>query len=104
MEVFASISFTGNKEDRKIAIKSGDDELTITVSDGEHDSFVETLPMEGLDSNTIPTVQWDVEAFKLALKKSSECDVDKKVTFFITSIGTAVMSAQPLSVIVAPIH
>lgn len=103
MEVFNSISFTGKKENRKISIKSGTGEILITVSDGESDSFSETLPMD-VSENDIPTTQWEVGAFKMALKKSSECDVDKKVSFYITNIGTAVMTAQPLSVIVAPIH
>jgi len=103
MEVFNSISFTGKRENRKISIKSGNGELIINVSDGESDSFTETFPSD-VAENDIPTTQWEVEAFKMALKKSSECDVDKKVSFFITNIGTAVMTAQPLSVIVAPIH
>lgn len=102
-EVFNSISFTGKRENRKISIKSGKGELFITVSDGENDSFLETLTAD-VAENDIPTTQWEVEAFKMALKKSSECSVDKSVAFYITNIGTAVMSAQPLSVIVAPIH
>jgi hypothetical protein len=102
-EVFNSISFTGKRENRRISIKSGNGELIVTVSDGESDSFVETFPSDVSESD-IPTTQWDLESFKLALKRSSECDVDKKVSFFITNIGTAVLTAQPLSVIVAPVH
>ncbi|WGH49815.1 hypothetical protein [Alishewanella phage vB_AspM_Slickus01] len=103
LDVFASMGFTGKKEDRRIAIKSSGDEVTITVFDGESDSFVETFQYAGGEVD-IPSTQWEVEAFKLALRKASETSLDKSVTFIVTDIGTAVMQSAPMSVIVAPVH
>lgn len=103
LDVFSSMSYTGKRENRKISFKSGKGELNITISDGESDSFSESFAAN-LTESDIPTTQWELDAFKMAMKKSSECNVDKSVSFVITDIGTAILTAAPLSVIVAPVH
>jgi len=104
MDVFTSLGFTGNKEESRIAIKSVKDEMTLTVFDGETDSFVETFALDEVPKEDIPTTQWEVGAFKLALMKASATTIDKSVSFVVTDIHTAVFESAPLSVIVAPVH
>lgn len=99
LNAFQSLAMTGNKEERKLSIEISGGELSLSIFDGEDDSFNDTMSVEGED---IPKASWELEPFRRVLKQSIECTTDNTARLTITDFGIAIFAMQPLSVIVAP--
>lgn len=99
-KAISSIMMTGDKEHSYIALEAKDDELTMKVYDGENDSFVETLTIDGL--GTIDKCQWEVDSFTRVLKTALQGD-ESTVVFEVTEMGAAVFDMEVFEVMVAPI-
>lgn len=99
-----SLSLTGNRDERKLSISVEENEMTLSINDGEDDSFTDVIDVGTTNTQNIniPKCSWELDPFKRVLKQSSECTVDETARFSITEFGIAIFDMQPLSVIVAP--
>lgn len=97
-----AMSHTGNKAERTISFTKGDDEnLILKVSDGEDDSFIETL--EGTEEVVLDSVAtWEVTGFERLLKAARETNKEKVAKFGINDYHVAVFDLGVLNVLVSP--
>lgn len=97
--VISSISQTGQKGAQTVSIGIADGVATITVYDGEDDSFVDQIDAEGLEDKAIAS--WEMAAFQRVMKQSLGKETETCVT--IAERGVAVFPVGNLNILVRPI-
>ena len=98
--VFASIGYTGVRNEQYISIESHEDEIRLTVSDGEDDSFNDQLEMTTVSNND--RASWDIKAFQRVMKTASDYSTDNEAKFSVNQRGCATFDVGVVEVIVAP--
>lgn len=99
-----AMSYTGNRKERTISFKKGDDEnLVVKVSDGEDDAFIETL--ENTEDFIIEhTATWEVVPFERLLKAARDSNKNKVATFAINDYHVGVFDLGVLKVLISPLN
>lgn len=96
-----SMSYTGNREERVIRISIKNEVMSITVFDGEDDSFSDEVSVDGVDD--VQQCAWEVAPFQKVLKRSVESSFDESAHFHITEHGVAVIQVGVLNIMIAPV-
>lgn len=99
-QAIAAMSYTGNKQERSISLAVKDNEMELTIFDGEDDSFVDEIKVDDFDDTR--KISWDVLPFQRVLKQSLECR-GESASFTISEHGIAVFDLSIINVLVAPI-
>ena len=114
-QAISSMSLTGNKEERNIAMKVEGGNLTVKIVDGEDDSFTEV--MEGVGGADTGRGMWDVGSFLRVMKKSAETsdiafrriigsDAEVEVggvLFSVSEFRVAIFAVADLDILVIPV-
>lgn len=97
--VIASISQTGQRGAQTVSIEIKDEVATITVFDGEDDSFTDQIEVKGLEDKKVSS--WEMSAFQRVMKQSLGKDAETLVS--IADHGVAVFPVGNLNILVRPI-
>jgi hypothetical protein len=96
-----AVSMTGDKVKRRIRMSSSDEELKVTIFDGEDDSFNDTIEV-GADMITFDNFQWNVPAFQKVMKQCVDNHSDGVAEFYVSEQGIALFLMSPVTVMVPP--
>lgn len=100
--VIAAMSYTGDKGERYISIAIGDDcSCTLSVFDGEDDSYVDQLA--DLTEGEAIRGSWDVPSFNLVMKNSMKLSEDKTARFTLSDLGIAAFQLGEMVALVSPL-
>lgn len=94
----SAMAFTGSKAERSISLMVVDNKATISIYDGEDDSFSDELEVQFNDTKKF---SWDVAPFQRVMRSSE--DSQGKARFTISEHGIAVFDLGVLNVLVAPV-
>lgn len=98
---FTAMGFTGDKAKRTISFRSSDEGAKLRVTDGEHDSFVDTIESEvDIDGE----VTWDVVSFDRLMKASQNNRPDKKAVFSVNEQHVGVFDLSGVYALAVPVH
>jgi hypothetical protein len=100
-QAITSMSYTGAKAERTISLTISNETMTISIFDGEDDTFSDEIACDGASDS--PKSSWEVIPFLRVLKKSVELSNDDIGTFHITEHGIAVFQVGEREIIVAPV-
>lgn len=96
-DAVSAMAYTGNNQERSISIKVETNELTLTINDGDCDSFVDTKPMEVVNCRG----NWEIAAFTKLMKLSSTySEADSE--FAISEHGVGVFRIGVLDALIPP--
>ncbi|MBG24106.1 MAG: hypothetical protein CMF22_11725 [Idiomarinaceae bacterium] len=100
--VISAMAYTGDKKERYLSIEVNDDrECTLSVFDGEDDSYVDEILNAG--SHEPIRCSWDVPAFNLVMKNSMKMDEEKIARLTISEYGVATFSLGDMVAMVSPL-
>lgn len=97
--VFTSMSYTGVRNGQYISIESHEDEIRLSVSDGEDDSFNDRLEQTTATNND--RAMWEIKAFQRVMKAASDYSTDNTAKFSVNTTGCATFDVGVVDVIVA---
>lgn len=92
-----AMSFTGINAERSMAAKVHDGEMTVTINDGEDDSFVDNKEMDIVDCRGI----WEIAPFEKLMKLSSQY-INGEAEWSISEHGVAVFRIGCLDAMIPP--
>lgn len=95
----ASISQTGSKEKRCISLSVENGTATISVFDGEHDTFSDEFQT---DCDDIRKVSWPIKAFQRVMNRSIDTNGGDTISLKVSKHGTAHFNVGMIDVIIAP--
>jgi len=104
-QAFAAMAFTGTKNERTVSIEVKDDETTISIYDGESDTFSDVLDVGENMVTLTGKFSWEVAPFQRVLKQAigpNENNIEV-ASFVVTEHGIAIFEVGGLSIIVAPV-
>lgn len=97
------LSASDNKDETHISISCENHVATITISDGDTDSFTEKL--EGMPLAECEASSWEVNGFKQVLSEVARSNKDSDISLSITTeYLTAIVILNDLEFILAPKH
>ena len=96
-DAVSAMSYTGNNAERSISAKVENNEIVVTINDGEDDSFVDTKAMDVVNCRGV----WEIGPFSKLMKLSSHY-VDGDAEFSISEHGVAVFRIGVLDALVPP--
>lgn len=98
----SSMSHTGDKAERIISVEVESGDVTLTIFDGEDDSFVDVTEKTG--TGTVSASRWDVAPFQKLLNQSLFTSLDEHATFGIEpESGIAVFKLAFFDALVPPV-
>jgi len=101
--VFSAMGYTGDKTKREVGMKTKGDTVTLRVSDGEYDSFTDTIETDGLDINIDGEAVWEVSPFDRLLKASLANSQQKKARFSVNAQHVGVFDLGDIVALAVPL-
>lgn len=99
-QAITAMTFTGKKEERTITLKGATNGLSVTVSDGEDDTFDEVIEDIKTETNV---GTWEAVPFQRVMNKSSDYNTtDKSAKFVIDNFGIITFDLSFIRVMIAP--
>jgi hypothetical protein len=99
-QAISAMSYTGSNTDRSVGVKVENKTLTLSINDGQSDSFVDTI--DGFDVDDVRGT-WDISAFNKLIKLSSSLDEDSVADFSISEHGVGVVRIAQLDALIPPL-
>lgn len=98
-KAISAITMTGSNKDRRVSM-ANNGIVSISVDDGEHDSFHDQINVEGV--NEFDPSSWNVSAFQKVMKYTSSVGENKASSFWVTEHGIMVFDSSPVAFMIAP--
>lgn len=96
----AAMSMTGSKVDRFISIGVKDQVMSVSISDGEDDTFNDEFTMDS-EVDDSPTFSWDIPSFQRVMRESQKSNGGEAI-FNVSKHGIAIFNVGIIDVLLPP--